>query len=127
MFFYFFDTPDVRGLGVAGERGADACWRISVWPASDVSGYLEGIHDQYGSPAGLSIEEAKSIRDEALGTLSRCHVTFRLYASSTGPASGGFYRICTAQTNLWRAFRVPSIECPHVSKAKIEADRENFR
>jgi len=48
--------------------------------ASDVSGYIEGIHDQYGSPAGLLIDEAKSIRDEVLDTLSRCHVTFRLYA-----------------------------------------------
>jgi len=95
--------------------------------ASDVSGYIEGIHDQYGSPAGLLIDEAKSIRDEVLDTLSRCHVTFRLYASSTGPASGGFYRICTAQTHLWRTFRVPSIECRHVSKAEIEADRENLK
>jgi hypothetical protein len=64
--------------------------------ASDASGYIEGIHDQYASPAGLLIDEAKSIRDEVLDTLSRCHVTFRLFASSTSPASGGFYRICTA-------------------------------
>ena len=95
--------------------------------ASDVGGNIEGIHDQRESPAGLLIDEAKTIRDEILDTLSRCHVTFRLYASSTGPASGGFYQICTAKAHLWRTFRVPSSECAHVSKAEIEADRENLK
>jgi hypothetical protein len=95
--------------------------------ASDIGGNIEGIHDQRGSPAGLLIDEAKTIRDEILDTLSRCHVTFRLYASSTGPASGGFYQICTAKAHLWRVFRVPSSECGHVSKAEIEADRENLK
>jgi hypothetical protein len=32
--------------------------------ASDVAGFVEGIHDQHGSPLGLLIDEAKSIRDE---------------------------------------------------------------
>jgi phage terminase large subunit len=95
--------------------------------ASDVGGNIEGIHDQVASPAALLVDEAKSIEEGVLETLSRCHVTFRLYASSTGPASGGFYRICTAQAHLWRTFRVPSSECGHVSKAEIEADRENLK
>jgi hypothetical protein len=29
--------------------------------ASDVAGFVEGIHDQHGSPAGLLIDEAKSL------------------------------------------------------------------
>lgn len=95
--------------------------------SSDVAGFVEGIHDQVASPAALLVDEAKSIEEGVLETLSRCHVTFRLYASSTGPASGGFYRICTAQAHLWRTFRVPSSECGHVSKAEIEADRENLK
>jgi hypothetical protein len=40
--------------------------------ASDVASFVEGIHDQHGSPAGLLIDEARSIRDEILDTLERC-------------------------------------------------------
>jgi hypothetical protein len=89
--------------------------------------FVEGIHDQHGSPAGLLIDEAKSIRDEILDTFERCHVTFRLFASSTGPASGGFYRICTAQSDRWRVLRVPSNQCGHIPKEEIERDRENLK
>jgi phage terminase large subunit len=95
--------------------------------ASDVAGFVEGIHDQHGSPAGLLIDEAKSIRDEILDTLERCHTTFRLFMSSTGQPAGGFYRIMTAKAHLWKTFRVPSSDRPHVSKAEIEADRENLK
>jgi hypothetical protein len=95
--------------------------------SSDVAGFVEGIHDQHGSPAGLLIDEAKSIRDDILDTLERCHTTFRLFMSSTGQAAGGFYRIMTAKAHLWKTFRVPSSDCPHVSKAEIEADRENLK
>ena len=95
--------------------------------ASDVAGFVEGIHDQHGSPAGLLIDEAKSIRDEILDTLERCHTTFRLFLSSTGQAAGGFYRIMTAKAHLWKTFRVPSSDRPHVNKAEIEADRENLK
>jgi hypothetical protein len=95
--------------------------------SSDVAGFVEGIHDQQGSPAGLLIDEAKSIRDDILDTLERCHTTFRLFMSSTGQASGGFYRIMTARAHLWKTFRVPSSDCPHVSAAEIEADRQNLK
>ena len=47
--------------------------------------------------------------------------------SSTGPAFGGFYQICTAKAHLWKTFRVPSSLCPHVDPANIEADRENLK
>src|SRR5215470_377876 len=96
--------------------------------SSDVAGFVEGIHDQHGSPAGLLIDEAKSIRDDILDTLERCHTTFRLFMSLTGQAAGGFYQIMTAKAHLWKTFRVPSSDCPpHVSKAEIEADRENLK
>jgi hypothetical protein len=95
--------------------------------SSDVAGFIEGIHDQQGSPAGLLIDEAKSIRDDILDTLERCHTTFRLFMSSTGQASGGFYRIMTARAHLWKTFRVPSSDCPHVDPAEIEADRQNLK
>ena len=95
--------------------------------SSDVAGFVEGVHDQHGSPAGLLIDEAKSIRDDILDTLERCHTTFRLFMSSTGQAAGGFFRIMTAKAHLWKTFRVPSSDCPHVSKTEIEADRENLK
>jgi hypothetical protein len=47
--------------------------------------------------------------------------------SSTGGASGGFYQIMTAKADLWRTFRVPSSKRRHMSKAEIEADRENLK
>jgi hypothetical protein len=92
--------------------------------SSDVAGFVEGIHDQTGSPAAILADECKSIRDEILDTFERCHTTFRLFASSTGPASGGFYRICTAQADRWHVFRVPSSECSHIRNEEIERDRE---
>ena len=60
--------------------------------ATDQSGNIEGIHDQFQSPAALLVDEAKSVRDEILDALSRCNTTFRLFMSSTGQAAGGFYQ-----------------------------------
>jgi hypothetical protein len=95
--------------------------------STDAGGNIEGLHDQPDSPASLLVDEAKTISDDVLDALSRCHTKFRLFASSTGQASGGFYKICTAPAHLWRTFRVPSSDCPHVSVAEIEADRENLK
>jgi hypothetical protein len=95
--------------------------------ATDTGGNIEGLHDQPESPAGLLVDECKSIRPEVLDALSRCHTTFRLFMSSTGPAFGEFYQIMTAKAHLWRTFRVPSSMCPHVPAATIEADRENLK
>jgi phage terminase large subunit len=95
--------------------------------ATDTGGNIEGLHDQPDSPAGLLVDEAKSIRPEVLDALDRCHTSFRLYASSTGAAFGGFYKICTAQAHLWKVFRVKSSDCPHISAALIEADRQNLK
>jgi hypothetical protein len=95
--------------------------------ATDSGGNIEGLHDQPDSPASLLVDEAKSIRDDVLDALERCHTTFRLFMSSTGAAFGGFYQICTAKAHLWRTFRVPSRLCPHVKPSDIEADRENLK
>lgn len=95
--------------------------------ASDLSGNIEGIHDQHESPAALLIDEAKTVPDSILDALERCHTSYRLFMSSTGPAFGGFYQIMTAKAHLWRTFRIPSALCPHVPRAEIEADRENLK
>jgi hypothetical protein len=95
--------------------------------SSDVAGFVEGIHDQHGSPAGLLIDEAKSIRDDILDTFERCHTTFRLLASSTGAAFGRFYEVMTSRSHHWRTFRTTSAMCPHIDPATIEADRQNLK
>ena len=95
--------------------------------ATDTGGHIEGIHNQVDSPASLLVDEAKSISPEVLDALDRCHVSHRLYISSTGAAFGGFYQIMTAKAHLWRTFRIPSSSCPHVDPATIEADRENLK
>src|SRR5246127_3030887 len=95
--------------------------------ATDTGGNIEGLHNQPDSPAGLLVDEAKSIRPEVLDALERCHTTFRLFMSSTGPAFGGFYQIMTAKAHLWRTFRIPSSMCPHVDPASIETDRDNLK
>src|SRR5260221_1095256 len=95
--------------------------------ATDTSGNIEGLHDQPESPAAILVDEAKSIRDEVLDALERCHTSYRLFMSSTGAAFGEFYRICTAKSHLWKVFNIPSSLCPHVPLATIEADRENLK
>jgi phage terminase large subunit len=95
--------------------------------ATDTGGNIEGIHDQVGSPASLLIDEAKTVDEDVLDTFSRCTTSFRLFMSSTGNASGGFYRIMTADAHLWKTFTVTSSMCAHVDKALIEADRENLK
>jgi len=95
--------------------------------ATDTGGHLEGIHNQVDSPAALLVDECKSISDNVLDALDRCTVSDRLYMSSTGPAYGGFYSICTAKAHHWKTFRIPSSMCPHVDPATIEADRENLK
>ncbi|HET9374173.1 MAG TPA: hypothetical protein VFO40_04335, partial [Chthoniobacterales bacterium] len=95
--------------------------------ATDTSGNIEGLLDQPESPAAILVDEAKSIRDEVLDALERCHTSYRLFMSSTGQAFGEFYRICTAKSHLWKAFNIPSSLCPHVENATIESDRQNLK
>ena len=116
-----------RGLDRARDRSPESNGGFLFGRASDVSGNIEGIHDQFESPAALLVDEAKSIRDEILDALERCHTSFRLFMSSTGQASGGFYQIMTAKAHPWRTFRVTSSMCPHVDPALIEADRQNLK
>jgi hypothetical protein len=95
--------------------------------STDVAGHIEGIHNRFESPAALLIDQAKTVVDDVLDTFSRCHTSYRLFMSSTGNASGGFYQIMTAKSHLWKTFRVSSDMCPHVDRAEIAADRENLK
>jgi hypothetical protein len=122
------ESPGVRELELVKLRGADARPRGFLFGrATDASGHIEGIHNQVGSRASLLIDEAKTVDESVLDTFDRCTTDFRLFMSSTGNASGGFYQIMTAKSHLWKTFWVRSSDCPHVDSALIQADRENLK
>jgi hypothetical protein len=89
---------------LAFKRGANDRDGFLFGRATDTGGNIEGIHDQVGSPASLLIDEAKTVDESVLDTFSRCTTRFRLFMSSTGNASDGFYQIMTANRHLWKTF-----------------------
>ncbi len=102
-----------------------------LWGRStDSGGRIEGLHDEVDSPAALLVDEAKSILPEIADTLERCNASYRLYASSTGPASGWFFDLMTAEDDRTKRFTVSSDMCAHVTATDphaIERDREELK
>src|SRR6516164_6854345 len=89
----------------------------------DETGRAEGYHERPDSPVMILADEAKSIANGVFESLARCTATFRVYASSAGPALGTFYACLTTFRNFWACVLVKSSECPHISKESIEVDR----
>ena len=50
----------------------------------------EGYHERPTSPAMILADEAKSIGDDVFTSPARCSATWRVYASSAGPAFSGY-------------------------------------
>jgi phage terminase large subunit len=99
-----------------------------LWGRStDSGGRIEGLHDEVDSPASLLVDEAKSILPEIADALERCNASYRLYMSSTGPASGWFFDLMTGEDERTRRFTVSSDMCAHVSAADIKTDREQLK
>jgi hypothetical protein len=90
----------------------------------DEAGKAEGYHERPDSPVMILADEAKSIHDDVFTSLARCTATWRVYASSAGPACGTFYSCLTTFRNFWACVLVKSSECPHISKESIEIDRQ---
>jgi hypothetical protein len=90
----------------------------------DEAGKAEGYHERPASPVMILADEAKSIHDDVFTSLARCTATWRVYASSAGPACGTFYSCLTTFRNFWACVLVKSSECPHISQASIEIDRQ---
>jgi hypothetical protein len=90
----------------------------------DEAGKAEGYHERPVSPVMILADEAKSIADDVFTSLARCSATWRVYASSAGPACGTFYSCLTTFRNFWACVLVKSSECPHISQAAIEIDRQ---
>lgn len=95
-----------------------------VGSSPDSSGNTEGYHSRPDSPVAILADEAKSVAEEIFEALSRCTATFRLYASSSGPAFGFFYSLFTSRSAYWRTYRIRSTDCSHISQSSIDADRE---
>jgi hypothetical protein len=89
----------------------------------DEAGKAEGYHERPASPVMILADEAKSIRDDVFTSLARCTATWRVYASSAGPATGAFYSCLTTHRNFWAVVLLKSSECPHIPSASIELDR----
>jgi hypothetical protein len=90
----------------------------------DESGRAEGYHERPNSPVMILADEAKSIGDDVFTALARCTATWRVYASSAGPACGTFYQCLTSFRNFWACIIVKSSDCPHISQTSIEIDRQ---
>src|SRR6516165_2873388 len=90
----------------------------------DEAGKAEGYHERPASPVMILADEAKSIHDDVFTSLARCTATWRVYASNAGPACGTFYSCLTTFRNFWACVLVKSSECPHISQASIEIDRQ---
>jgi phage terminase large subunit len=89
-------------------------------------GKVEGYHARPDSPVAILVDEAKSIEEDIFEALSRCNASHRLYASSTGSAFGFFYSLFASREKYWETFRIKSTDCPHVTAAEIEQDREIY-
>jgi len=90
----------------------------------DEAGKAEGYHERPGSPVMILADEAKSIHDDVFTSLARCTATWRVYASSAGPACGTFYSCLTTFRNFWACVLVKSSECPHIPLTSIEIDKQ---
>ena len=106
---------------------------------TDEPGKAEGFHPFPDNPDGWVVivtNEAKSIPLEIFESLSRCTYTHFVGISSPGPPSGFFYdRITSPSTvhhpeplNAKKKYtrKITSYDCPHIARAKIEADKEDW-
>ena len=104
---------------------------------TDDPGRAEGYHpwpDWPNTELMIIANEAKTIPDEIFEALSRCTFTHWLEVSTPGHTSGHFFNHVKRSVHYPAPYvrgerysiRVTSFDCPHVSKKKIEDDKEDF-
>lgn len=86
----------------------------------------EGYHKSENAPVLYIIDEAKAVPEGIFNAAARCTVNRLLLLSSPGAPSGKFYRCFHSEKDKWRTHKVTSAMCPHISKDKIENDRETY-
>jgi len=75
-------------------------------------------------PVMILIDEAKTVPDAIWTAFDRCTVAYSLMISSAGPPNGRFFECFHGLKKYYWTRRVPSTECPHIHKWKIDRDRE---
>jgi len=104
---------------------------------TDEAGRAEGYHPFPDYPKGeltVMLNEAKTVSDNIFEALSRCTYSRWLEISSPGGMSGKHYsHIRTAvehpapyDSSKFYFRRVTSYDCPHISKSKIDSDRDEY-
>lgn len=86
----------------------------------------EGWHPKISpetDPVMILIDEGKSVPDSIWYAFDRCTVAYFLAISSPGLPYGRFYDCFHRLKKFYWTRRVPSTECPHIPKWKIERDR----
>lgn len=117
-----------------GELGESMPSKLKLF-ATDEAGKAEGYHPvDAGKKMAIFTSETKSIPEDIIEALERCHgFTHRVDCSSPGAAAGYFYNVCSSglpreeieditalssvQTVL---YKVTVYDCPHISQSEIE-------
>ena len=97
--------------------------------ATNNPGRAEGWHPTYDNsidPVFIIVDEAKSVPNAIFEAFDRCTRLFQLWVSSTGAASGEFYRSHTKDAKLFHPIKVTSLDCPHIDPAKRERDLARY-
>lgn len=86
---------------------------------------VEGWHPkpEIQSPTMLVMDEGKTIDDHVYVSLDKCRWSYRLVASSAGPAKGRFWRYFQPPENkFWYTKRVTYTDCPHLDERQRLTD-----
>lgn len=103
--------------------------------ATDDPGHAEGYHAWGGGGIMRIVNEAKTVREEIHQAMARwTGITHHLEISSPGIKSGHMYNVAEtaiqypgpAQLSQYFFRRVTAFDCPHISKAHIDAQIAEF-
>jgi len=92
-------------------------------------GKAEGWHptiDEDIDPVFILVDEAKTVPEGIFQAFERCTRKFQLYISSSGNPSGRFYESHNKLAHLFYPLQVSYHDCPHISREKVERDKEMY-
>jgi hypothetical protein len=75
-------------------------------------------------PVFILVDEGKGVPDEIYAAFDRCTVKYVLYISSPGQSTGRFFDTHHSLKKFYYSVTMSSYECPHISPAKRERDKE---
>jgi hypothetical protein len=89
---------------------------------TDQAGRAEGWHklDDEEGPLLMIVDEAKTVADAIFSAIDRCTYNAILLTSSPGLMHGRFYETQTNPLLGYTRIKVGLLDCPHISKEKID-------